>query len=67
MMMTKRKRTWKRVSSHLLASKTPRTRRQPNRIVRSPVRLGARAVATQPTSYRINLRTRTRMTSMRSR
>jgi hypothetical protein len=66
-MMIKRKKTRKTVNSHLLASKTPRTRRQPNRIVRSPVRLGARAIATQPTSYRINLRTKTRMTSMRSR
>jgi hypothetical protein len=67
MMMIKMKRTRKRVNGHLLASKIPRIRRQPNRIVRSPIKLGARAIATLPTLSRINLRTRTRMTSMRSR
>jgi hypothetical protein len=67
MMKIKKKRTRKRVNGHLLASKIPRTRRQTNRVVRNPVKLGARAIATLPTLYRINLRIRTRMNSMRSR
>ena len=66
-MMIKRTRITRIVNSHLLARKTPSTRRLPIRKLRSQVRLGAKAIATQQTLLRINLRTRTRMTFMRSR